>query len=450
MTGTFEQAQWRPPGVLRSALSDAGAVLVTAARLLWRHWPVLVALYLAGEALKELAMRGAVKASALDGFVGLLVFVLVPMASLLTFILMLRSVRPSLPFLSAVGGARAGGLLNNLVSVLVPFLTVYISYGLLKEDGSDYSYRVWEDETLNNPDLFDNPANVNVEERLPFSFGITLVIVFTVAIALRWAANHFDAVRRHPWLSLPVGYVEACAAIVTGFFVVGVSEVGRGWIEDRRVVRWLYEGWYEAAGMLGPVADLLRGSVSWLWNLIADSANAVIVIPVAWLLVGAVVYGQRVTPVPTPASETYQRAAERWARVPTPVHRVAAKVSAEVRYFLADRMGTLAFGLRLLFRAGAVPILLFCLAFVVADGASAWLWELERLLIGPRDLNFFWAPFSSPLALLNRTVAWVLLACLLAAAVDRVLRDQAGEPPPVPTTREDTEPLPQLAAVSRA
>jgi hypothetical protein len=87
------------------------------------------------------------------------------------------------------------------------------------------------------------------------------------------------------------------------------------------------------------------------------------------------------------------------------------------------------FGLRLLVRTGLRPMLLFCLTFLVVQSTDTWLFMVEKWLVGPADLHRLWVPLSDVLVVLNDGVRTVLLAALLAAAVDRVLRAQASLDP---------------------
>jgi hypothetical protein len=78
------------------------------------------------------------------------------------------------------------------------------------------------------------------------------------------------------------------------------------------------------------------------------------------------------------------------------------------------------------------------------------MWEAERFLIGPRDLQDVWIPISGPLALLNDAVGVVLLTCLLGAAVDRVLRLQPPPPPAEPSEPEESAGVGAAGAPHRA
>lgn len=396
----------------RSAFADIGAVVASAGRLLARHWPVLVVLYLAGHAGRKLLMLGAVEASAVNGVLGFLVLVLVPIATLSAFVLMLRVMRAS----STVDSGPPR-LLGHLGSVLVPFLAVYASYGYLAKDTNEYAYRVWQDETLSSADLFDNPAAIDVSSRLPFQLTITLISVVVVAVVLRWLLSRWEGVRRRPWLGLVGAYVEVIWITLVAGTVVTVTTVANDWLAGRRLVHWASTTWDELAALAGPLAQPVRATGAWLWGL-TGAVDAVLIVPIAWLAVGAVVFGRRVAEQEPTAEELRRQASERWGRAARPVRWVAVEAHIELR----KRFGPLIESLRLLVRAGLAPMLLFCLAFVLAQTAADWLWELERVIVGPHDINEVWRPLDPPLSMLNEGVRTVLLAALLTAAVDRVTR----------------------------
>jgi hypothetical protein len=417
---------------LGASVAGTGAVVGTALRLLFRHWPVLFALGFAGLGAREFIVLAAVQASKVHGVLGGLVIVLAPIAFLTALILMLRTLRSSLPALAAATAAdptlpadgRPRNLLDHLGSALVPFLAVYASMNYLREDITEYFYRLWVDDSFARANIFDGGPS-RLAERFPTRLGVALVSVIVVAVVLRWLLSTWQGRRRWPWLGLIGAYVEVIWLVVAAGVVGGAQQPVFAWAEDRRVILWLMETWQHLLSLFGPLAQPARTVSSWLLGLMG-SLDAVIMVPIAWLTVGAVVYGHHLAPPPATAGQ--QRAARRWARVPRPVRFVGSGISADLR----DRFGPLVHGLRTLARAGLAPMLLFCLAFIIAQGAEDWLWELERLLIGPRDLDTVWMPISGPLDMVNRTVGTVLLACLLAAAVDRVLRVQ----PAVPATDE--------------
>lgn len=415
--------------LVRSALSDAVAVLATAGRLIVRHWPVLVALCLAGFAARELAMRAAVRTSEVDGVLGFLVLVFAPLATLTALVLMLRVIRSSLPWLrlataasneqTVIAGSRPYRLLNYLGSALVPFLAVYASYGYLKEDVGEYGYRVFAAAAFGDAEIFSG-KQIDVLSRLPFTFGATLAVAVLLAVALRWLLTRFAGRPRLGWLGVLGAYVEVLWITIVAWTLAEFQGTATKWAEGRRVVQWVKDTWSTVMDAIGPLAAPVRAATGWLGGVLG-SVDAVLVVPLAWLAVGAVVYGHRVAP-PPPESELVRQASRRWSVIPGPVRRVTGAVTADVR----ERFGPLVDGLRLVLRAGLAPMLLFCLAFLVAQTAGEWLWELERMLIGPRDINTVWRAVDGPLSLFNDLVSTVLLVCLLGAAIDRVLRSPGG------------------------
>jgi hypothetical protein len=431
----------RPPRTRRrktlgGALADTGAVLVTSAKLLWRHWPVLFALYFAGAAVREFALIGAVQASKLNDVLGMLILIIGPVATLAALVLMLRAVLPSLPWLAAVtrapspepaeGRPRPKTLLDYLASAMVPFLAVYASWGYLQADVSNYFYEVFEDAAFNDASLFDNPGTLskNLEDRLPFDVTLTLAIVVGVAILLRWLLNWWQGGRRWPALAIIGAYVEVIWILITIVALNSVRDPVTDWLRGRKVVEWLLDVWESFVSSLGPLTNAVRAAGEWLVHAIS-SADAVLVVPLAWLAVGAVVYGHKLVEPGPPASELLQRANTWWRGLPKPVRVVGTNLTTDVR----DRFAPLVQSLRLMFRAGLAPMLLFCLSFLIAQTAQQWMWELERFLIGPRELGSVWWPLSGPLSVVNEAVGVVLLACLLGAAVDRVLRLQPPAEP---------------------
>ncbi|MFY1690826.1 hypothetical protein [Plantactinospora sp. WMMB782] len=439
---------------LGAAVLESVAVLGTSLRLLVRHWPVLFALYFAGAAAREFVVLGAVQVSKVNGILGLLVVVLGPIATLTALVLMLRALRPSLPWLSAatsdppgpsVVGAPAGDgghqtgrrrrLVDHLGSALVPFLAVYASWGYLQQDFSDYFYRIFVDAYLSDAAIFTNPDQVAVdaERRVPLDITSAIVAVVAVAVVLRWLLGRWQERPGMGWLGIPGAYVEIVWISVVAGTIAQVQDPLWQWLLERRVVVWLLDGWHALVDQLGPLSGPVRAATTVLVGA-AGSVQVAVVVPLAWLTVGAVVYGHRLTPPPPGAGDPVERATRRWRALPRPVRAVGTSLGADLR----ERFGPMVHGLRLMARAGLAPMLLFCLAFLLAQTAREWLWEAERLIIGGQDLESVWMPLSGQLSLLNEAVGTVLLACLLGAAVDRVLRIQPPTPPDATTTGSES------------
>ena len=412
----------------RSALADVTAVLRGAVTVLFGHWPVLCALAFAGLGARHYLISVAVQASKLNSVLGFMVLVLVPITMMTALIFMLLAVRASLPWLVAAASTgpappagetgdddgepapRRAGLVDHLGSVLVPFLAVYASYGYLGDDRVAYLNALLEDAP------FGGDENAFLR-RLPFEVGFTLWAVVVGALLVRWLMGRGKVVKRRPWLGIVAAYVEVVWISLSAVALYRIVTDARAWLESRRVVHGLMAAGNAVVDRLGPLASPAHSGLDLIGTLVG-SVDDVIVVPVAWLAVGAVVYGHRIRP-PAPSShDVLDLAARRWLRLPAPLRRIGAQFGGDFR----ERFGPLWFGLRLLLRAGLRPMLLFCLVFLLVQKTGVWLFQLERWIVGPHDLGSVWLPLSVPLSVFNNGVRTVLLVALLGAAVDRVLR----------------------------
>jgi len=104
------------------------------------------------------------------------------------------------------------------------------------------------------------------------------------------------------------------------------------------------------------------------------------------------------------------------------MRRLGRNATADLR----DRFRTFADGVRLLVVAGLVPMLLFCVVFMVARGVHWGVGELLRLARGPVDASTGLA-FMPWFNVAQMACYTVLLVGLIAAAVDRIImrRDEA-------------------------
>lgn len=429
------------PGLV-GAVRDAGGVLAGAARLLWRHWPALIAIFLAGEVLRQLIVRGAVKLSVVNAELALLVLLLAPMTTLTSLVLMLRIVRPSLPWLGSGRAGKPPSVLVHLGSVLVPFMTIYYFEDDLWDDLHDYSYRVWEDATnqlwANLGESLETgaelPAPPTAVDRLPFDPSFSLAAVVVGAIVLRWLLGRWPLVQRHGWLGVPGAYLELVwLAVVTTLAFNTLTAVLVDWASGIRIGNAIVGIWEHGVGTASGATSAPEAAAGWLLGQLGH-VDAVLVIPISWLAIAVVVVGLR-PPARRPSGrapkayrQAQQKAQQRWLAAPRAIRWTGEQITGDLR----ERFTPLVQGVRMLVRAGAVPMLLFCLAFVAARRVADWLWQLERLLIGPQEMIGVWLPLGWPLGTLNEAIGTAVLVCLLAAAIDRVLHHTgpAAEPDP--------------------
>ena len=403
---------------VREAVVDTFAVVGSGLRLWLRHWPVLLTLALLGGAGRMAAIWGATEASDTNNTLGVAILVLAPLASVTAIVLMLHVLRHSLPHIASVADAdapdsattgRRRRLLDVLASVLVPFLAVYASYGFLREDIDRFVNSAVADEFLNNADIFYSPGNAIDTDRFVFATGWLAVAIVAGAVVLRWGLARLEGARGWLWLGFAGAYVEVMWLTTLAAHVTIYKDKVWDWVESRKGIDIFAGWWLDLMDRLGAAANPVDAVTDWLFGVLGDF-DALVVIPVSWLAVGAVVYGHRLVPPQEPRERAI------FARVPGPVRRVSGELFADVR----ERFSGLTGGIRQLAIAGLAPMLIFALAFLASARLEDVLDRLARWLIGPQELDT-WLAFSPHVATLTRAIGLTVTMCLLAAAVDRVL-----------------------------
>lgn len=423
---------------------EVGAVLVHAVRILATHWPVLISIYLIGAAVRNGALWAAVVVSGYQPTLGAFLVPLAPLAMLIAVILMLRAVAPSLHSAALDSGidpqtyprrrdrARLliGDRLSLLAATLVPFLTVYAAQGHLAQDRYKWINEANADELQNNADLWFRGVASDVGRTL-IADDLWLWIIVLVAIGVRTAIDKLELAQRHTAWGLGAAWVEVTWLTLLVGQIARFFRALTEWLDTRVVVVWARDLWAGLTGALGGFGAWLEGVRAWLWSLTAE-LDTVILVPMAWLTVAAIVYSRRVSTPELNAlrHERVARLATRLRAVPTPVRRWGSELLAD----LFDRFAGLVGGVRTLATAGLAPMLLFCLAFVGAAQVEFLVYEGLRLLVGPRswlDSSAFF-PYAEVLGMGGYLV---VLTALLAAAVDRVIGRQ---PDPATQAEEAT------------
>lgn len=399
----------RPEGVLHAGwrmIADAG-------RLIGRHWPALLLLALAAVVSRHYLLLWAVDASLVSGVLGRLVMSLVVFVQLVTIVASLLVMRAR-----ASSGRPFTDLLIASAAVILPFLVIYEHYGFLYEDtltmGLGVAYSVIDGEG-------------DVASRLAGS--TTADVLATAAVAFASARGLTMIVRRLPGdrdrlravLRLLVGYAEVVWIFLSAT-VLREGTLGFGdWWHSRRIGAALDRWWLGVELHVPSLAD----SLEWLWSaVVAVAAAAIIgfVVPLAWLALGTLVYGAQARPLLTAAgiktrvSRVIRRLREDW------IDRALDLATDPER-----RFGGAVGAVILVVRAGWAPVLVFCLAFLVADRAGWILGELARTLLvwQPTAVWFAW---YTPIETLGTAAQRVLTLALVASAVDALLRGLGAAP----------------------
>lgn len=400
-------------------MRDAADVLVVAARLLLRHWPVLVALGLAGMAFRGAALWAAVEVSDHVNWLGHGLVIFAPLGFLVAMIAMLHVLRHDLPNAERVSSSTAPAdattgrerrLIDVVTSMVVPFFAVYVSAGLLTEDVAQFVNEAGADE-LNQVDFYGTGTGPDFSRVFINSVYLVAGLVLA-AWVLRFTLGRAEKRWRFLGFAILGALVEVYWSANAAGYIDGEKAAVKDWLLNRVAVARVI-GFYDAVvDRLGPLAQPVHTVTGWLADLLG-SIDAVVIVPLAWITVGAVVLGHKLAPAPNFEHPWLTRA----KIVPTPVARTIGGLADDV----TSRFTAFFEGLRLMIRAGLVPMLVFALAAVLALRVPWLVSAVWRAVVGPVDSDTYvaWAPIEGAI---EDALMLTVLAVLLAAGVDRMLR----------------------------
>jgi hypothetical protein len=399
-------------------LRDAVSVMVDAVRLLGRNWPVLVSIALAGVAFRGAALWAAVEVSDRVNWLGHGLVVFAPLGFLVAMIAMLHVLRHDLPNSERVLASTAPAdattgherrLVDVATSMVVPFFAVYVAYGLLSQDVAYFTNQAGVEE-LGQTDFYRTGAGADFSRVFLNDWWLVAGLV-VAAWVLRFLLGSFEKRWRFLGLAIMGALVEVYWSANVAGYIEGEKAAAQEWLQNRVAVAQLAELSDSVVEGLGPLGHPLTTTTTWLGDLL-DSLDAVVIVPLAWLAVGAVVLGHKLAPPPEFEHPWLSRA----KRVPPPIVQAVGGLTDDV----ASRFAALFHGLRMMARAGLVPMLVFGLATMLAMRAPYLIGAGWRIVVGPVDSDTYvlWAPIEGAI---ENAAMLVLMAVLLAAAVDRVL-----------------------------
>jgi hypothetical protein len=307
---------------------------------------------------------------------------------------------------------RRGGLLDISVAVLVPFLTVYVANGFLDEDRNEFlsaaSLDEWDQQQ--GEQFFRSPDWDRINERVGYYPLLTVLAIVAIAFIVRWALGRFQQKWSFLGLAAAGALVEVYWTGVAARYASDATDAVTAWVGERRAVHTVTTQYDAAVSALGPLAHPADALTAWVGGLIG-SIDAVVVVPLAWLTVAAVVLGRTLTPVEVRRHPVLDRI----PAIPSRARRIVESFTADLR----SRWGAFWNGLRMIGAAGLLPMLVFCIAFLLALRVP-WLFsQLMRLVIGPMQYWRAWQPIEGGLGL---ALSMMILSPLLAAAIAWLVR----------------------------
>ncbi|MDO5677169.1 MAG: hypothetical protein Q4G35_06635 [Propionibacteriaceae bacterium] len=413
---------------MRNLLADGvrslARLFVDGARVFAAHWPQLAVLFLLGWAGRMGFLWLATVASNLSGTVALFIVPLAPLSTLLSMVLMLRVLAPSLSAFQgmlepATAAQRFRDDLTVAAQVLLPFLAVYASAGLLRQDVHVFLVDAWADESLNS-------QLINMDySRTLYAEGWVLIVMIVAALVIRKIITMRELSKKSlKWAALAT-YLEVLWMVsLANAFTTQLAALTE-WVTTRRVVAGVLH-WYEQAvavarawgGWATTLLDAVTGFIG--------SLGSLILVPVAWLAIGAAVYGHKLKSSVLKV-ETQEEIEARQKALP-PVKRIAARAAEPVATPVRSAMRALA----QIASAGIIPMVLFCVSFAVAVQVQTVVAQGMRLLFGPGTAprNFALEPYA---VMAERGVYFMVALTLLAVAVNVVVESQK-QPEPEPAS----------------
>ncbi len=388
---------------VRSWLASWGRILSEAARLLAGHWPQLVVLCLLGAAGRYGFVWLAVAGSALHPTLGVLILPLAPLSNLLSLVLMMRVVAETLPafrntWLGETTAQQWRHHLRVAAGVLLPFIALYATTGMLKQDSRMYLLGITREEY--GLSLYANA------DRYEYASGWVLLLLVVVALGIRKLIEALDLARRSIPIALIASYVEALWLMTFAAVLSWQLQQITDWFLNRVVVDALVTGWET---VLGPVGSWWRTIVEWL-GVIWGGFGAFVVIPMTWLAITAA---------------AYQTSFRVWATLPThPRFARRRGIIGWIQRLLRELVDPVVGPLKKLLTAfmrvaavGAGPLLMLCITFLGLGQLQVGLAWLLRLLVGPQDPHLY--PMISPyLAVVTHVFFYVILMALLPATLN--------------------------------
>jgi len=395
------------------------AVLRTAGRLLWRHWPALLALYLAGTLGRYVAIEVAGFVGAYSAITGALLFPLAILSRLVALVAMLLVLRDGMAKLGVIApipkdrAARRSAFIDALLAGILPFVAFYAAWGYLKEDAAAYFSRLLEVNTgLIAEEIFGGTERAGDGAAGELSLGPVTIAIIVAAFVGRWLWKRYRT-RLPKWSAAIAVYLEVLWVYLSVTLIADALAIVSRWVQSRQGLVWLGDLREWVGAQLVPVA--------WIWDGIEwflGEVGGIVLLPIAWLAIAGVIYGQAVAPQTVRlGSGVVTRARARFDTLPS-------RLRARLRDIWADlisRFQPIGRALLLMWRAGPVLIGSYILLFTLLLALDAALEVGITRVIGPQELAGFWIVNAPLIFLFVPLVIEPLRVVLVASAYDAVI-----------------------------
>ena len=407
--------------------------------MLWRHWPALMAWYLAGVLVHYVftEVAGFVGASSATlGFLVLPIGILARLISLVAMFLVLRDGLRNLQEIAPLpesSAERRRTFLTALLAGILPFFAVYWAQGLLSEDIRAYSLRALEvrQGIVLTASVNGEPPVGSEDTVLNLPINVWTLSIIVIAFAGRWAWSKWSP-KLAAWLSPVAVYFEVVWVFFSVMVLGDIFDAIKAWVDSRAAMAFLES---VREGVLDAVAPL-----RWLWDGIGwviSEAGPVLLAPLAWLTIAGVVFGQAIVAEKLRVeSELVSRFRQHTAVIPNRLVRRLRDLGDE----LGARFRPIGRALLLMWRAGPLLVASYALLYVVVKALESLLAFGVTRLIGPQDY-VFWAVLAPLVSLIPVLLVEPIRIAVISGAYDATLgrlrrRQQEHPASPTETTAE--------------
>ncbi|MFT4295273.1 MAG: hypothetical protein QM582_07660 [Micropruina sp.] len=412
---------------VRSLLGSLNHLVTATATVWWRTLPRLLTVVVLGWFGYRVFAQLAAMVVDVSAWLSLVMLSLGFVVKLSAIILGLRiageelRIRQSVPLPD--DDPRDSSIAHLLSITLLPFLGIYAVFDVVTEAANDIQvdYYVFGGLTFERPVL----AQLN-----PQGSGNSVWLIAALIVGL------YVVRRLIEWWFERTGFrpLGLLAALVEGFFMLMVVLSGRQllvsvrhWVDERTFRVWLdYPGWglqQLSAGLGVDLSALLDAVGSWWWDTAWPGISAMVVEPMLWLALAALVFGSQVIS----AADLWRRGqpvAVRARRTEVQVGDRERRLALEVQqaFFgdLNDKYLPTWQSLRLVTAVGASFFAAFVLCYGVLVTGEEWLRRWLFWVLGGHPATF-WSVAGPPIDLLVTAVGeplrWVLLAAAFHACL---------------------------------
>ncbi|GLW96435.1 hypothetical protein Misp02_05220 [Microtetraspora sp. NBRC 16547] len=338
-------------------------------------------------------------------------FTLVVMTSLATTVGMLHVIRGALMETQARRAAGEGreGIFGALNRTALLFAGIYMTWGFVLQDVRDFmDIDLFRQPDVIFTDAFSGQDSKVMEGLTNLDLTISLVgMVLAYVLKTVFGRKHEASEGRFSGIVATFGEL---AFVFYGINVVATAvDTRSGWVGSRTALVALKE-WVTDAEANVPGFAAFWGFMGDAWPYVVEA----LILPLAWLTVGVLVYGAYVDDTETTIRGTrLETVAARMEQTHTLTRRVAARLTAG----WTERWIPLINAFRLTVRGGAPLFGLFALCYVGLQVGSDYLGRAGRYLLAG-DRPYFWFVTDVPVEFVTDLVTTTLTMCLIAATFD--------------------------------